>query len=563
VKPNLILERRLRQARRRLFLQEALNRLVIYLAVALGVGIVVILIAPFVPQDAKPIPRLWMLAGLGGLGLIATIIQSIRRAPSLSAAAFAVDRRFHLQERITTALALTPHDAASPAGEALLADASERLAPLAIRSRFPIKLERSALLLPIQLSLLAAAMLFFKPMLERLNAESAKLKPDVAASDRADNSSAVTKNDPPRPIVMPADRPNKSEKLRDLEEELNKLYADANKQNDPAKQEVLAQRMEQIATVQDRLRKFEQQQAEKFQRLQEQMQKLGEMEKGDASKEGPAKGLNDALSKGDLAKAKKEVDELKKKARDKKLDPKDAEKLKEQLQDLQTKLEQLARNEVAQKKLKEMIEKAKKEGRDAESLERELKQMQEETKSLDALKKMADKLGDIKQSLDKNDFDGVDKNLEDLSKQLENLNDSLGDLDDIEEHLQNLKEMRNQLAKKCKGNCEGDCDKEGEGDYATGRGRASGKRPENPDAKTDSEERRQRARFDPKGRKRYGGAVDGPAFTKKSTLELVGEIKQAAQDAPNAIEVQRLPRSAQEMVKEYFENLGGESKKEK
>ena len=38
------------------------------------------------------------------------------------------------------------------------------------------------------------------------------------------------------------------------------------------------------------------------------------------------------------------------------------------------------------------------------------------------------------------------------------------------------------------------------------------------------------------------------------------EIKQAAQEAPAAVETQRLPRDAQESVKEYFKKLGGEGK---
>jgi hypothetical protein len=90
---------------------------------------------------------------------------------------------------------------------------------------------------------------------------------------------------------------------------------------------------------------------------------------------------------------------------------------------------------------------------------------------------------------------------------------------------------------------------------------ASGKRPENPDAKSNSEEARQRGRFDPRGRKTYAGAVNGPAFTKKSAVEMAGEIQQAVQDAPEAVEVQRLPKAAREMVREYFEKLGGNAPK--
>lgn len=67
-----------------------------------------------------------------------------------------------------------------------------------------------------------------------------------------------------------------------------------------------------------------------------------------------------------------------------------------------------------------------------------------------------------------------------------------------------------------------------------------------------------RGGFDPRGRKTYAGATNGPAFKKASSAEMSKDIEQAVQEAPEAVEVQRLPRAAKEMVKEYFEKLGGQ-----
>ena len=66
-----------------------------------------------------------------------------------------------------------------------------------------------------------------------------------------------------------------------------------------------------------------------------------------------------------------------------------------------------------------------------------------------------------------------------------------------------------------------------------------------------------RSPFDVKGKKSFGGLTKGQAFTKKTDKELGSAIEQAAQEAPTAAEVQRLPRDARESVKEYFEKLGG------
>ncbi len=66
-----------------------------------------------------------------------------------------------------------------------------------------------------------------------------------------------------------------------------------------------------------------------------------------------------------------------------------------------------------------------------------------------------------------------------------------------------------------------------------------------------------RSPFDIKGKKTFGGLTKGQAFTKKTDKELGSAIQQAAQEAPGAAEVQRLPRDARDSVKEYFEKLGG------
>src|SRR5262249_27813296 len=176
------------------------------------------------------------------------------------------------------------------------------------------------------------------------------------------------------------------------------------------------------------------------------------------------------------------------------------------------------------------------------------------------MQELAKSLKQCKQCLDKNDLEGLAEQLGQVGKQLGDIDDELKDLDDIEEHLQNLKQMKKDGCKQCQG--EGKEKKEGgHQDDATGYAEgATGRRPENKDAQTKAgEEQRVRGFFDPKGRKAYGGSTSGPAFKKASSVEMAGDIKQAVQEAPEAVEVQRLPKAAKEMVKEYFEKLGGQA----
>ena len=64
--------------------------------------------------------------------------------------------------------------------------------------------------------------------------------------------------------------------------------------------------------------------------------------------------------------------------------------------------------------------------------------------------------------------------------------------------------------------------------------------------------------LDAKGRKIFDGFAPGQNFKKKSGVEIAGEIKQAAQEAPEAIEQQRIPKAFRDSAKGYFRNLGGQ-----
>jgi hypothetical protein len=216
--------------------------------------------------------------------------------------------------------------------------------------------------------------------------------------------------------------------------------------------------------------------------------------------------------------------------------------------------------EQKKQQLKDLIDKAKKENRDAESLERELKQLQSDMEMSKEMKDLAKSIKQAKQCLDMNDFEGLSEQFGDIAKSLGDIQEGLKDLEDIEDHLQNLKQMKKEGCK----NCEGEGKKKGEGgdkDDATGYAEgATGRRKENKDAKTATgEDQRVRGFFDAKGRKSYGGSVSGPAFKKATTIEMAGEIRQAVQDAPEAVEIQRLPKATKDLVKEYFEKLGGQA----
>ena len=101
----------------------------------------------------------------------------------------------------------------------------------------------------------------------------------------------------------------------------------------------------------------------------------------------------------------------------------------------------------------------------------------------------------------------------------------------------------------------GDTDQPNEGGIGAGR------RPLGEDKAVRSYDAKNKGGFDPTGKKIFDGYAPGQNFKKKTTAEFSGEIEQARQEAPEAIEQQRIPKPARDMAKGYFRNLGGQNDK--
>ena len=554
--------RTIRTARRRLFLQLMLNRFVGCWSLALLLGLGWLLAEPWL-FDA---PAAWLkwavVGGLAGFATLGAIVWAVRGTPSPTATALEVDSRFGLKERITTAITLRPDDANTAAGQAVLSDAAAKANGLVLSSRFPVRLGRLSAALPTLAGCLALAAVFYHPNTARTEDET---DPDGKKPGSSANI-ASTGADGKKPVasVRPKpqdqlDRGNKSDKLKELENDLEKLMEKYAKDPDGEKPEKQREKVTEITALENKIKKFNEEKFEKLARLEQQLRQLDRLNKDEQFGEGPAKEANEALSKGDLKKAKEEVDELRKKAKNKKLDQDEQEKLARQLDQMKSEIEKLSRNKEREEQLKNLIDQAKKEGRDAESLERELDELKRDNAEAGkAMQDLAKSLEKARQAAEKGDLEELARELEQAGQQLDKIEGELQDLEDAQEYLQRLKEER-AACKKCQGEGEGKSDKIGEKDDATGEGQASGRRPENKDAKTASEAERIKGLFDPRGKKSYGGTTRGPAFTKKTSGELGPQIQEAVQEAPQAADAQRLPRDARDAVKEYFQNLGGQA----
>ena len=149
------LRTQVRRAAWRLGLQRFVAVLGWCLTATLLAALALVVIDKFRPL--RIIPEAW-IGGAVGLGFLAAAVWAMfsLRKP-LDAAALEIDRRCGLKERVSTALSLSRQQDASPAGQAVLADARHRIQRVDVAGSFAIRPSRRLLwpLLPAAALLLA------------------------------------------------------------------------------------------------------------------------------------------------------------------------------------------------------------------------------------------------------------------------------------------------------------------------------------------------------------------------------------------------------------------------
>jgi len=537
------LDHMLKRVRRRLFLQALISGMLPCLAVALATVAVWFVAQPIFWVDL-PVGWKWSIAAaLVGAGLLAAVVRARWRAPSLVAAALAVDDRFGLKERVTTFLTLSPEQLASPAGEALRADVTQRIAELEPAGKFPLRVTWSAAMVPVCAAVLAVTASFFEPF-RKVEGSTTKAVPAATAKEiqnQLDNLKKVS--------LRKIDDPLKKEDLRELENAWDKLV----KQPSPKTEDQLRERVKEMRDLQDKLNDRIKQMkdlAAKNKDIKNQLQKLAADPK--ATKE--MKDLEDVLAKGKLDKAMDALERLAKKLEDKKLTKDEQKQLADQLKDLKEKLERLADHKEEKDKLQRDFEDGK---ISKEELAREMDRLAQEAENMQDLQELADLLGECRSCLGKGGGGAGAK--------LRKLAGKLKAIDLTDEELRALLENQDKLdgacdalllaLNQCNGNCDGDGQMNGLGQ---GR-RPGGRRPVGEEPK-DSQivNARQQADTDPKGQHHVTGFTKGGIFSRIPARAVGGAFKQAVQDAPEALDRQRIPPDASDMAKGYFKNLGGQ-----
>ncbi|HUR53698.1 MAG TPA: hypothetical protein VMZ71_06185, partial [Gemmataceae bacterium] len=280
-------DRVVRSARRRLFAQAVVNRLVAAWAVALAVALAWFLAEPLLLESAV---RWTVLASLVVVATLAAVVLTIRRAPSRLDAALELDSRFALRERVTSVLSLPEVLRDSPAGRALLADAEKHATPVRVRDKFALFLPRSAVRVPVFSALLAVVAFVYHPVTDSPAwAESKQKQAETARASASTDGKRPTAKAADRPKVEP-ERANKSAQVKELEAELDRLDRQARDTNPTA--ERVREKITEITAAEEKARAAEREAFDKLSRMENTMRQLEKLSGADDFKDGPAKELN-------------------------------------------------------------------------------------------------------------------------------------------------------------------------------------------------------------------------------------------------------------------------------
>lgn len=533
---HALVEKQVGRVRLRLFLQVAVQSVLLAWAIGLLFTMAWFLLRPFVFAEFGDVVR-WSVPAIWlGLSTLAGLAAAWIRRPDAITSSLALDDRFGLQERVTTFLTLSHAQIATPAGQALLKDVTAHLATLQLVGAFPVRIPIKHLLVPAGAFVLALVACLLDPLLGDLNfgsttsAEEPRRNVDVVKMQ--DELEKLKKNVAQRNL----EQTPKSEDLKKLEQDFEKLL---NQPLDGKNEEKIKERIAEFRKLEDKMKERLQglkEKTEKIDALKKQLEKLG-LAKDKLTKEGPAKDFEDALMKGDFNKAKAALQKLVKDLKDGKLDAKQQKELAEQFKKLQDNLKKVMDEDDFLNKLKKDL----KDGKiNKEDLDRELEKFKH-------LQDLANIIGECEKCLGRaagmegaENLDKLLKGIDGIELTEAELRDLLRDQEELDDALRFLQDGM-------------------DGEGGEGGGPPGGRRradPNDPNSKIRQE--RTQTKVDPKGVQGVTGYARGGTFSKIPAQSVEGAFRQAAQEAPEALDRQRIPEDAAPITREYFKNLGNQ-----
>jgi hypothetical protein len=477
-------------------------------------------------------------AGLAGLVIAAGI--SLLTGPSRHDAAVALDRAFHLSERVSSAFSLPADLRDTPAGTALLADAVRKVADLDVAAEFGLRVPRRAwvVLIPAM-----AALLFLLAPAWVPRSAQARTSEVVDSKALAKKTEELTKKIASQREAIDKEKFPEAEKLlAQIEKKANDLA-----KAPPAAKDKL---MVELNSLTDAL-KERQKQLGSPEQVKRQLQQLK-----DLASQGPADQFAKDIARGDFQKAAEQLKKLQEKLQSGTMTEAEKKALKEQLGEMAKKLGDLANMEQRKKQLEEA---RKNGGLTQQQFEREMEKLQEQSKTLKQIQQLANKLSDVQKAMQNGDTKKAaeamgmsEQQMQEMAKQLEemqSLDSTLADVQDAKNGMD--QDTSNQIGADIGGRMMGQRKGMGQG---LGRGRGEGDRPLAPDnTATYTSKVSQQLK---KGKAVFQG-LTAPTKTVKgdTVIDIQGEIDAGTGSVADALSNQKIPKNLEKHIRSYYDQL--------
>lgn len=443
-------------ASRRLFFQAWLSWLNWAVLGCFSIAFILLLLPKLIEWEGLPerwVMYCWSAAGV--LSLFGATAIAWWKRPSALNAAVEIDRRYSLQERCSSVLAIDAVDSKAletGVGQALIRDAENQLERIDLRDHFPVR--PAPQWAWVALPLAACAALSSVP--DAISAQRATVR--TSKQDRV----VAVKNATDPILKALQKRIEQAEETGDqeaadafkrLEGQVQKLQ----KGQDPDPKKVIADLNEIKKELQQKRDTFGD--SESF---KESLESLKDLDRG------PGESMAKAMQEGDFGKAKDEIAQLAAKMAEGKLDPEQTKQLQNQMQKLREAMKE------SQEKRKDLIAEAKRELQDAERegntqkvarLRKELEKLESSTRSSQAMEKLERQMGALEKSLESGDKQAALDAMDSMQEQFEKLELDQKAADDLESMIQEINDAKE--SSKCT-ECNGEGCEQCQGDSQSG-----------------------------------------------------------------------------------------------
>ena len=484
-----------------------------------------------------------------GVGLVAAALIALATGPSRLDAAVAIDRAFHLNERLSTALTLPDGLRASSAGAALMADALRHVEALDLGEHFGLKAPRRAWV-PIIPAALALGVLYLPQEWTQSTARAARAANEVDAKLVKQQSQAIGKSI--------AQKRKELDKTKFAEAE--KLFAEIEKAADQLSKAPPAGKDKALVKLNEMRDALKERQKElgDVDQIAKQLQQLKQ-----STSEGPADQFHKDLAKGDFQKAADELKQLKEKLASGKMSEKEKQALKEQVREMKEQLEKLANLQERRKQLEEALKNG---SMTQEQFDKQTAKLDQQAKDLQKLQQLAQKLGECQNQMSKGDMKKAaaamglgQKQLEEMAKkmqELEALGDAMADIQDAKEGMSRdgMNQLGNRLDEMGDGGMGMDSDRNGKPGSGLGRGRGQGNRPEAKDA-TSSYNSKVRQQIGKGAAIQVGEAPPREQRKGDSVIHVQETGEAASVQSAEALTNQKIPNGIRKHISGYFDEI--------